>query len=92
MKIKLLFALLLLSFIGGFGQIRLHSVDPGTSIVGIKNYGTTTVDVSNLWLSYNLNDIAVSTLSVTQHPWGSSGENSFVLPPDAFVLVALPSW
>lgn len=65
MKKKLLLLLLLGITLTSNGQIRFISVDPGTETIKIKNFGASTVDISNYKLCIFPNYPQLNTLSVT---------------------------
>lgn len=50
--------------ITSFAQIRILGVDPNQNLVKIRNYGTTTVDITNHILSSKLTNFTVGSMTV----------------------------
>lgn len=60
----LIVVLALTTTVDSFSQIRITGVDPNQNLVFIRNYGTTTVDITNHILSSKLNNFTVGSMTV----------------------------
>ncbi|MBL1231275.1 MAG: hypothetical protein CMD31_04975 [Flavobacteriales bacterium] len=60
----LIVVLALTTTVDSFSQIRITGVDPNQNLVFIRNYGTTTVDITNHILSSKLTNFTVGSMTV----------------------------
>lgn len=60
----LIVVLALTTSVDSFSQIRILGVDPNQNLVKIRNYGTTTVDITNHILSSKLTNFTVGSMTV----------------------------